>query len=577
MFEASPWLFSAFIIINIVHAVFWGLETVFTQRFLDAAAKMLEGNLTITGVFIALLSMGLISVGTQIFNGLGNFIPDVIMQKTDGKLSLGIHEKIKKLPAICFEDTDTLDHINKAEGGKGNAIWFTILILLLFTFYGTYFIFISAYLYSLKPELAFAIVLVFIPTALSQIIRTKVFAKLEDASAPIRREYDYYESCMVSREYFKETRLLGGFEYFKKLYLQSLMHLNKLRFKSELKTNLVELSVKVLTIVGYIGVFYMLFVALMQQEISVGAFAAVTNAVGMMYSIMEEIICRHIGSLAQNIGSIENYSRFLELEEAEGTLEEVDVQSDIVLNQVCFTYPKGEKNVLEGVDLTLKHGETLAIVGENGSGKSTLIRLIAGIYLPNQGSVYHGKVDTRQMKPEKLYEHISAVFQKYQRYQLTLKENISIGHMDIAPDEGSLDQLMTLSGLDKNHEAFTQGYDTMLSREFDGIDLSGGQWQRVAIARGLYRPHELIILDEPTAAIDPIEETRIYNQFAEIAKDKTAIIVTHRLGSVKLADRIAVMKEGKLVELGTHDVLLIQDGEYARLYKAQEQWYQEAK
>ncbi|WP_242982570.1 ATP-binding cassette domain-containing protein [Acetatifactor muris] len=113
----------------------------------------------------------------------------------------------------------------------------------------------------------------------------------------------------------------------------------------------------------------------------------------------------------------------------------------------------------------------------------------------------------------------------------------------------------------------------MLSREFGGIDLSGGQWQRVAIARGFFRSHDLIILDEPTAAIDPYEETRIYNRFAEIARDKTAVIVTHRLGSVKLADRILVMKEGEAVQTGTHEELIVRDGEYKRLYEAQEQWY----
>ncbi|MCI8801303.1 MAG: ATP-binding cassette domain-containing protein [Lachnospiraceae bacterium] len=121
--------------------------------------------------------------------------------------------------------------------------------------------------------------------------------------------------------------------------------------------------------------------------------------------------------------------------------------------------------------------------------------------------------------------------------------------------------------------SFPEGYETMLSREFGGIDLSGGQWQRVAIARGFFRSHDLIILDEPTAAIDPYEETRIYNRFAEIARDKTAVIVTHRLGSVKLADRILVMKEGEAVQTGTHEELIVRDGEYKRLYEAQEQWY----
>lgn len=129
--------------------------------------------------------------------------------------------------------------------------------------------------------------------------------------------------------------------------------------------------------------------------------------------------------------------------------------------------------------------------------------------------------------------------------------------------------------MDSNGRSFPEGYKTMLSREFDGVDLSGGQWQRVAIARGFFRDHQLIILDEPTAAIDPYEETRVYNRFAEISKDKTAVIVTHRLGSVKLADRIVVLKDGKVVQVGTHDELIARSGEYHRLYKSQEKWYVE--
>jgi len=172
--------------------------------------------------------------------------------------------------------------------------------------------------------------------------------------------------------------------------------------------------------------------------------------------------------------------------------------------------------------------------------------LITGLYLPDEGDILYGESNTKTASTFSLFKNISAVFQKYQRYQMTLRENVGISNINDIVNDIVLGKISVQAGIDKNDNSFTNGYDTMLSREFDGVDLSGGQWQRVAIARSFFRIHQLIVLDEPTAAIDPIEETKIYNRFAEISKDKTAIIVTHRLGSVKLADRILVMKAGRL-------------------------------
>jgi ATP-binding cassette subfamily B protein len=244
---------------------------------------------------------------------------------------------------------------------------------------------------------------------------------------------------------------------------------------------------------------------------------------------------------------------------------------------VSFTYPGAARKAVDNVTLAIRHGETVAIVGENGAGKTTLARLITGLYRPGEGEVRHGGINTQTVSAASLFKNMSAVFQKYQRDQMTLRENIGISCADKQINEHTaLDEICAQAGVDINGGSFPDGCETMLSREFDGVDLSGGEWQRVAIARGFFRAHNFILLDEPTAAIDPLEETQIYNRFAEISRGKTAVAVTHRLGSVSLADRILVMKDGKLAEQGTHAELLKAGGEYARLYKSQEQWYKTA-
>ena len=169
------------------------------------------------------------------------------------------------------------------------------------------------------------------------------------------------------------------------------------------------------------------------------------------------------------------------------------------------------------MNLTIKPGETIAIVGQNGAGKSTLVKLLVGLYLPTEGVVEIGGADSRKISPESIYKGTTGVFQKYQRYKLTLQENVWISDLE-AQDQTHLETAVKKADLELDQETFPQGYDTMLSREFDGVDLSGGQWQRVALARGFYRRHDLIVLDEPTAAIDPLEETRIYQKFAELSE-----------------------------------------------------------
>jgi len=573
VFGSAPLSFSVAQCVMGMYGIILGVTTIVTQRFFDTAANFVNKTTSLQSVIIMLIVLGLTHIVSQVLNGASFIMLETLVQKVSGKLSIKVHNKMCKLSPANFEDTQLLDNINKAEQGKSNTVWFILSIFLTLTYYTPYYTIMAVYLSSVKPIMALSVLLVFLPTLISQFLHAKVFSKLEDKTAPIRREFGYYEGCMTSREYYKETRILGAFTFFKKLYLDCLVLLNKLSFRASIKSTLIDLGMKLLSLGGYLGILFMLFTSLINGEVSVGMFAAVFASIGFMFSFMGELIGGHFGGIARNFGTVQNYLYFMELPEREGVDIDLKLDKNISLNNVSFTYPGTEKKAVDDVSLAIKAGETVAVVGENGSGKTTLVRLITGLYLPDDGTVLYGEIDTKTVSTHSLFQHISAVFQKYQRYQMTLRENINISDVEKMVDDTVLDTVCSNAGVDKNGNSLTNSYDTMLSREFDGVDLSGGQWQRVAIARSFFRSHHIIILDEPTAAIDPLEETKIYNHFAEISKTKTAIIVTHRLGSVKLADRILVMKEGKLVEQGTHAELISVNGEYARLYMAQEQWY----
>jgi len=575
VFAATPVLFLAFNGLGILNGLAMGFNTFVTQHFFDAIQKGVEGIVDMSPIIWLAVAVGAVAIGNEFLNGLINFLGNTMFKKGSGYLNLQLHNKASRIEPVEYEHPSRLDDINKAQEGMFNSYFLLVMGLGMFTVYLPYFLFMAAYLYFLKPILALSLVLIFIPVMINQWIKSTVFTRLEDQSAPLRREYEYYEQCISGRELFKETRVLGAFSFFRDLYRSALSSFGKLRWRAERRTGLLELGMKMLTLSGYVGVLYLLFISVLNGDISIGAFAAVFASIGMMFIMMEEMVSRHIGNMSKSIGTVRNFIRFLELPERQGRDENIQAGNGIKLDQVSFRYPGSQSDALRNVSFELNKGETIAIVGENGAGKSTLIKLLIGLYLPTEGTVSIDGKDTREVSPSSIYQKISAVFQNYQKYKMSLGENIQISHTEWL-DEDTESQIATAvekAELDVGRQLFPDGYDTMLSREFDGIDLSGGQWQRVAIARGFYRVHDLIVLDEPTAAIDPIEETRIYEKFAEISEHKTSLIVTHRLGSAKIADRIVVMDHGQIAEIGTHEELMSIDGKYAAMYRAQAQWY----
>jgi ATP-binding cassette subfamily B protein len=339
--------------------------------------------------------------------------------------------------------------------------------------------------------------------------------------------------------------------------------------RAQLKKNSINLLLDSITVIGYGAILFMIFVFVLRQEITVGAFAAVLASIGRLFSFMSEVISERISWASENVAALDNYISFISESATVESEKKKCEQSDIILRGVSFTYPASEKNALRNIDLTIKNGQTLAIVGENGSGKTTLCRLLLGLYSPTKGQIFIGGTSIENASNE----NRSAIYQNYCRYKMTLKENIAISSTNKSSEDIEIESVCRKAGIVLGDAKLIDGIETMLGRDFEGAELSGGQWQRVAIARGIYRLCDFIVLDEPTSAIDPLEETRLYNEFVNICNGKTSVIVTHRLGSVKIADNIIVMKDGSIVEKGTHRELMALNGEYKRMFDIQSQWY----
>ncbi|HEY8744960.1 MAG TPA: ABC transporter ATP-binding protein [Chloroflexota bacterium] len=246
---------------------------------------------------------------------------------------------------------------------------------------------------------------------------------------------------------------------------------------------------------------------------------------------------------------------------------------EVRFEHVCFTYPGAGQPALRDLDLTILPGERIAVVGENGAGKSTLAKLLLGLYRPTSGRITGDGVDLADVAPADWYGRAGAVFQDFQRYQSTLRDNIALGWLAGA-DDSLIEQAAQRAGVTEFAAELPRGFDTLLGKEFhDGGDLSAGQWQKLAIARAYLRPAALLVLDEPAAALDAKAEAAVYAHFAQMALARTVVLISHRLGSCRLADRILVLHAGQLIEDGSHDALLAAGGRYAELYRMQAAWY----
>ena len=549
--------------IDIFHGMSFAIIVIMTQKFFDVIASFLNGNLDKSDLIILSVLLIVCQILTQILNGFVNFYADVVKEKGYGKICHIIQRKLINIAPIEFEKNAFLDDINKADQGAIQACDMVDTINSIFTFYVPYFTVIAIYMYKLNFVLVLAIVFVFVPVFISNFVRLHFGDVIENEIAPIRRESEAYEKVLITLDFYKENRVLGAANTFIKLYKDGVDKLNGITWKKRKKEAIINIGLSMLSFIAYGAVLVMLVYLCMKGDITIGSFAAVFASIDVMFYLMDEIFQDSLGRVAKNMGLINNFLNLMNHSEVD--CESIDVQkNDICLKNIYFKYPESEKVALNNLSMYIKENETVAIVGENGAGKSTLARIILGIYTPNRGEIEIGgiKIDEKH----KAFRYISSVFQKFNRYKLDVCENVILSDFN---EEKKYSESLKLVDDKLNIET-----GVILSRDFDGIDLSGGQWQKLAIARGVHKKAKILVLDEPTAAIDPIQESEMYNRFIKISENKTSIIITHRLGIARAADRIFVLKEGEIVESGTHQDLLAQKGEYYLMWTSQADWYQ---
>jgi len=570
--KAFPFTSFMYVFVAALMGIASGIAAPVNQILYDALADVAGGVGTMRIVYIGAAFVAIVMLSQRVLDRLYFFVyHNIFFKKVEGLTVSAVNEKLGKISAQVFEDKDRLDDIEKACRGswRSASLFFTFTHIVFYN--GLYYVVVGIYLWSMRPLLLIALAFIFTPVILSQIVQARIWAKLEHEVAPYRRQFSHYEDCLIGKDKLKETRLFGVFNFFRDLYTDTLTLLQHKEWNVHKKIAVITLGLGIIKSMGFVGVMVLLFDSLRGGYITVGAFAAVFTSIGMMFGMIEGIISYVQNNTTQFLGQIHNFINLLDMEERQGANNMPDFSQGVVATGVSFAYPKADNLAIDDVSLRINPGETIALVGENGSGKTTLVKMLMGLYTPDSGQILVGGQDVSTTCESALFAKTSAVFQNYKQYIFSLSENVQLSDYDSDKD---VTEALRGAAVDYTDTAtFPDGLETALFRDFGGVDISGGQMQRIAMARGMYRRHQFIVLDEPTAAIDPLEETRVYKQFTASAKDKTAILVTHRLGSARIADRILVMDGGKIVESGAHEELLGAGGVYAQMWEAQAERY----
>ena len=394
---------------------------------------------------------------------------------------------------------------------------------------------------------------------------------------PVRRQLDYLRVIGASKESAKELRLFGLSSFLSGEYARLANGIYDENAKLARRRLWAGAALALLNTAGYYGAYAYVIYRTVTGALTWGTLQFLAGAIAGTSSNIQSVFST-FSSIADQSLFLTDLVEFLQVQPKLRSKPDAipaprPIREGFVFEQVSFSYPGSQRCILDRLDLRIQPGERIALIGENGEGKTTLVKLMTRLYDPTGGRILLDGVDLRDYNMEDLQSQIGVIFQDFMRYEMTARENIAVGRIDSAED-GLVRGAAHKSLADQVIERLPKQYEQQLGLRFEGgVDLSGGEWQKVALARAYIRDAQVVILDEPTASLDARSEYEVFQRFAELTAGKTALLISHRFSTVRMADRIIVLEKGKIAEQGSHGQLLSQGGRYSDMFELQAAGY----
>ena len=543
------------------------------QYIITDIAGHLHGETLPPRFWMLVISEVVLNVTLGLLTRAIDYTDSLLANRYTQHVSVKVMEQAARLDLTTYEDPVFYDRLERARVQATDRLAMIQQMGRLFQQVITTAVFSIALAWA-SPWLVLLLAIGVLPSFLSESHYAFLGYAKNFRQTPTKRQMDYLREIAGSRDGAKEVKLFGLHRFFTERF-QKLARQIYLEDTALSRSKLIVGGLfGIVGTLGYYGAYVYVIWRTLHGNYDIGQFTFLTAAIQQASGNLQQVFST-VSGIADQALFLTDLLAFFAMEptvrsKSDGLLIPQPIRRGFEFRNVSFVYPGTTRKVLKNFNLTLSLGERIALIGENGQGKTTVVKLITRLYDPTEGQILLDGIDLREYSLDDLHRQMGVIFQDFVRFEMTARENIAVGRVDQPHNQQGIESAAHKSLADTVIEKLSDGYDQMLGRRFEGgVELSGGEWQKIALARAYLRDAQLLILDEPTAALDARSEFEVFERFAELTQGKMALLISHRFSTVRMADRIVVLSGGQLIEEGNHQNLIAKGGVYAGMFEMQ--------